>query len=201
MSKITCPFCSTDLVRPAKSCITCSAQITYGKISEDALGFIGISAMILSLITMNVVPKLGIRHPFIVFFVTIGLVSSVGYWRASNIYRDAVRWKRAAHQKEGNDFGGTWHRTSFEHKLRYGFEFHYRKTSGYRPSWCAEKNKYAVSSIQDKWVLWRSFFLACRNQVVTTNSPQDMEAVYLNAKGDKSAGVAVAPTVKKGWRG
>ena len=64
-------------------------------------------------------------------------------------------------------------------------------------SQCADK----FFGIQDKWVLWRSFFLACRNQVVTTNSPQDMEAVYLNAKGDKSAGVAVAPTVKKGWRG
>ena len=105
MPKITCPYCLRDSFRPTKSCDACSAQIIYGKIPQDTLGFIAIGAMICSLVAMNVVPRLGIRHPFIAFFATIFLVSLVGLWRASNIYRDAVSWKQVPHQKEGDKVG------------------------------------------------------------------------------------------------
>lgn len=181
MLNIICPFCSTELLHRAKSCDTCMADISYGKIPQDTLGFIGIGAMALSLVTMNVVPKFGIRHPFIAFFLTIGLVFIVGYWRASTIYKDVISWKRVADPKEGNIIGESWRKVPFELKLRQGFEVYHRERYGYYPIWDANRNEFVVRSAQDRWALWKLFFQDRRSQVMAINSSLDMRAMYLDS--------------------
>lgn len=190
MQKITCPYCLTDSFRPAKSCDACSAQITYGNIPQDTLGFIAIGAMICSLVAMNVIPRFGIRHPFIAFFVTIFLVSFLGIWRASNLYRDAVSWKQVTLQKDGDEHGLEWRRMPFDLKLRYEFELYHRQRYGYYPTWDAEESRFAVRSARDKWMLWELFFQSRRNQVIAISSAVDMAALYLNAIGSKYGNVA-----------
>jgi hypothetical protein len=181
MPKITCPYCLTDIYASANSCATCFAQISYGKIPEDALGFIAAGATTCSLIAMNIAPKIGIQHPFITFFVILALMSFAGLWRASKIHENVITWKKVR-LNDGNELDGilddSWDMASFDFKLRHGFELHYRGKYGYRPAWDSQRNEFVVLFTQNKWILWRAFFLGRRNLVMTINSPFVMGTVY-----------------------
>jgi len=183
---IACPCCKDKISNYSYSCEFCGARLFYGQIPEEVIMAIWMSAALLGIFAMEIMPKAGAYRPFFGFIVTTGSVAILGYWRAKFCYRDKMTFRRS---RQSDLY---WPLITEENlqttslvalKLRQGFELHVRKTHGYKPLWDSVTNEYLVATTQDKWICWKSAFKNLKKEVLICAKPEQLLTIYSKTQG------------------
>ncbi len=73
-------------------------------------------------------------------------------------------------------------------KIRHGFDLYHHAVYGYYPSWDEVQEQYTAKVTNEKWSLWKKFFLSHDKAVLEGLTPKQMMGAYDLMRDSEAAG-------------